>query len=266
MDRDQKTSYALYPLKKITPSTYDDIGSRTLVESSLGAKIAFNHNELGQVSHLAGAQAGQDAWAATVSYNALGQEELRKVSGGVVSSWQYDAMGRPVGHQVRGARQETRVKTYDWDVNQRLRKVTDELTKSQISFSYDQFSNLVQAKYGFNDILYRETDEFGNLYKTEDKIDRIYGKGSRLEQSEVNTKELKHNYGKLATKGAIFEYDCEGNLVKKVSAPDPNEWTFNEKGEVVYFTPPTWKYEYYGNGMLKKVIKPDGETVTFKYD
>lgn len=28
----------------------------------------------------------------------------------------------------------------------------------------------------------------------------------------------------------------------------------------------TWKYEYYGNGIMSKVIKPDNTEVTFKYD
>jgi RHS repeat-associated protein len=56
-------------------------------------------------------------------------------------------------------------------------------------------------------------------------------------------------YGKLVTKGTEFRYDEEGNLAKKIKA----------KGEV-------WEYEYYGNGMLSKVGRPDKSEVTFKYD
>jgi len=83
------------------------------------------------------------------------------------------------------------------------------------------------------DFLYRSVDDVGNLYETKDKKDRVYGAGSRL----------------LETKDAKFSYDEEGNLVEKVE----------HNGD-------TWKYEYYGNGMMAKVIKPDMTEVTFKYD
>ncbi|MFC9539000.1 hypothetical protein ACFTQ7_03855 [Lysinibacillus sp. NPDC056959] len=53
----------------------------------------------------------------------------------------------------------------------------------------------------------------------------------------------------LETREAIFSYDDEGNLVQKVE----------KNGD-------TWKYEYYGNGMMAKVIRPDKTEVTFKYD
>ncbi|UZM98272.1 hypothetical protein OL548_26695 [Lysinibacillus sp. MHQ-1] len=69
--------------------------------------------------------------------------------------------------------------------------------------------------------------------KQKTKKDRIYGAGSRL----------------LETQDAKFSYDEEGNLVEKVE----------KNGD-------TWKYEYYGNGMMSKVIKPDNTEVTFKYD
>nr|WP_277350989.1 RHS domain-containing protein [Aneurinibacillus aneurinilyticus] len=53
----------------------------------------------------------------------------------------------------------------------------------------------------------------------------------------------------LETSEASFFYDEEGNLVQKVE----------KNGD-------TWKYEYYGNGLMSKVIKPDKTEVTFKYD
>ena len=251
-------------------NTYDELGIRTHVESSLGAKIAMELNQMGQVTHLAGAQAGNAAWVAQMSYNVLGQEELRKVSGGVISEWQFDPMGRATGHKVNSHSRTTRKRKYDWDVNQRLRSITDELNNKRTSFSYDEFSNLIKADYGFSDILHRESDDVGNLYEKADKSDRIYGKGSRLEQSSVNTNELKNKYqgghGKLVTKGAQYQYDGEGNLIKKIEAPDPDAWVYGKKGERVYSPSPVWEYEYYGNGMLKKVIKPDGEEISFRYD
>ena len=51
------------------------------------------------------------------------------------------------------------------------------------------------------------------------------------------------------SKGTNYTYDDEGNLTAKKK---PN-------GEA-------WQYEYYGNGMLSKVILPDESEVSFKYD
>ena len=51
------------------------------------------------------------------------------------------------------------------------------------------------------------------------------------------------------TKGRTFFYDEEGNLAKKVE-PDGSTWT----------------YAYFGNGMLREVIRPDENRVCFQYD
>lgn len=39
------------------------------------------------------------------------------------------------------------------------------------------------------DTVFRTSDAIGNLYETQDKSDRIYGAGSRLEQSVIDLKE-----------------------------------------------------------------------------
>jgi RHS repeat-associated protein len=94
----------------------------------------------------------------------------------------------------------------------------------------------------------------GNIYESRDNSDRVYGIGSRLEKSGVDTKELRNvfqgGHGKLVTKGTDYTYDAEGNLVGKSN---------HRIGE-------SWSYEYYGNGMLKKVTLPDKSEVSFKYD
>ena len=255
-------------------STYDELGNRTFITSNLGASIATAHNSRGQATHIAAAQGGK-GWVARREYNELGQEVERLLPGNVVNAWQYDSMGRAKEHRVSSNSREMRQKKYEWNVNQQLRRVTNELNRQQTKFSYDEFSNLVKAEYGYRDILHRESDKVGNIYETDDKSDRIYGKGSRLEQSGVNTNELKNKFqgghGKLVTRGAKYEYDCEGNLVKKTCPhPNPEAWYYGEEknGKLtrVYKPGPVWEYEYYGNGMLKEVIKPDGEIVTFKYD
>ncbi len=176
----------------------------------------------------------QGQWTASMQYNELGQEIERILPGDVISKWQYDITGRPTHHRVSSQSRNTRRRVYNWDVNHQLRSMVNELTGVKVTYGYDEFSNLVWANQDSKfDFLYRSVDDVGNLYETKDKKDRVYGAGSRL----------------LATQDAKFSYDEEGNLVEKVE----------NNGD-------TWKYEYYGNGMMSKVIKPDNTEVTFKYD
>ena len=253
----------------VVESIYDEVGNRTFITSSLGANIAIAHNSRGQATHLAASQGGK-GWVARREYNELGQEIERMLPGNVISSSSYDVMGRVTSHRVSSGGHDIRRNAYKWDVNRQLKVITDELTQKKTAFFHNQFSELVRAEYGHNEIIYRRSDDVGNIYERDDQSDRIYGKGSRLEQSGVNTNELKNKvqggYGKLVTKGAEYKYDGEGNLIKKTEAPDPDRWLYGDKGEKVYQNGATWQYEYYGNGMLKQVIKPDGEVVTYKYD
>ncbi|WP_317853406.1 RHS repeat domain-containing protein [Lysinibacillus sphaericus] len=148
--------------------------------------------------------------------------------------WQYDVTGRPTHHRISSQNRNTRRRAYNWDVNHRLRSMVNELTGVKVTYGYDEFSNLVWSNQGGQfDFLHRSVDDVGNLYETKEKTDRVYGAGSRL----------------LETREAIFSYDEEGNLVQKVE----------KNGS-------TWKYEYNGNGMMAKVIRPDETEVTFKYD
>ncbi len=169
-----------------------------------------------------------------MQYNELGQEIERILPGDVISQWQYDVAGRPTHHRINSQNRDTRRRVYNWDVNHQLRSMVNELTGVKVTYGYDEFSNLVWSNQGGQfDFLHRSVDDVGNLYETKEKTDRVYGAGSRL----------------LGTRKATFSYDDEGNLVKNVE----------KNGD-------TWKYEYYGNGMMSKVIKPDNTEVTFKYD
>ncbi|MEK5039319.1 DUF6531 domain-containing protein [Sporosarcina sp. FSL K6-3457] len=215
-------------------SSYDELGSRLQVTSSLGANIDVERNTMGNVSQITASQSDQSQWTAAMQYNELGQEIERILPGNVISQWQYDVTGRPTNHRISSQNRHTRRRVYNWDVNHRLKSMVNELTAGQTTYGYDEFSNLVWSNQGNPfDFIHRNVDDVGNLYETKEKSDRVYGAGSRL----------------LETKDAKFSYDEEGNLVQKVE----------KNGD-------TWKYEYNGNGMMLKVIKPDQTEVTFKYD
>ncbi|NEN85541.1 RHS repeat-associated core domain-containing protein, partial [Paenibacillus elgii] len=221
-------------------SQYDDLGNRTEVSSCLGAHVTMERDILGQISQMqaqqqhggVATQAGGMSWAAQMKYDALGQEIERLLPGGVISSWQYDIAGRPQRHSVNAGGRETRKRKYTWDVNNRLKSVLNELTGKKTQYGYDDFGTLIGATNDFGKI-FRMADNVGNLYSDGHKTDRTYGAGGRL----------------LEFNGTKYSYDEEGNLTEKID-PDGTHWC----------------YEYYGNNMMSKVIRPDGQEVTFTYD
>lgn len=235
-------------------SEYDKFDSRIKVSSSFGANILSKHDKMGQVTYIEAYKDNKKPWTSRIEYNVIGQEVLRQTSGGIISSFTYDEVGRPLNHKVSiGRKGLNRHLKYEWDVNYRLKKVTNELNKGNFIYSYDRFSNLVSAKGTEILSVFRTFDEVGNVYGTEDRSDRIYGGGSRLETSGIDLKEKRNTfqggYGKLVTKGVEYFYDEEGNLARKTEADGS-----------------MWEYSYYGNGMLRKVVRPDKSVVIFKYD
>ncbi|WP_051107662.1 RHS repeat-associated core domain-containing protein [Paenibacillus fonticola] len=240
-------------------SQYDENSNRTQVSSSLGEHLTFERDLLGQVTQMQaerkGKRQGQQTqqtkgdfggsspasspedgagtlWSAQMKYNALGQEIERLLPGGVISQWQYDVAGRPEQHSVKtGGREHHKIK-YEWDVNNRLKLITNGLTGKRTLFNHDDFGTLIGATDQYGKI-FRMSDDVGNLYSTGHRTDRKYGLGGRL----------------LEFEGTKYSYDEEGNLIEKLD-PDGTRW----------------RYAYYGNGMMSKVVRPDGKEVIFTYD
>ncbi|WP_143310256.1 RHS repeat-associated core domain-containing protein [Chitinophaga vietnamensis] len=210
-------------------------GSGKTVQSSLGAHIQTRWNQDGDISAIS---AG--AWSAQIQRNLLGLEIERSLPGGVKSRWTYhpgsSATGTPDAHQVQVNGKTVRSRQYHWDANQRLKQMVNGLTNGTTHFGHDDFGNLAWAQYDDRSYDYRLPDKAGNLYKTQTRKDRKYSAGGRL----------------LETENARFHYDAEGNLIKKIVMQSS--------------FPVTWEYEWYGNGMLKQVRRPDQKIITFQYD
>lgn len=208
-------------------STYRKDGKRSQLTSDLGAELFLTRDVNGAVSDM---EAGP--WAMHIERNLLGLEIERTLPGGVKSSWTYDNSGLPVSHTVQARGRDTRKRHYQWNANQRLKKITNSLTGGDTSFGHDGFGNLAWAKFEDGQYDYRLPDKVGNLYRTNTHNDRKYSAGGKL----------------IETADARFIYDEEGYLVKKVAGVS------------------VWEYEWYGNGLLKQVLRPDGRAVTFRYD
>lgn len=214
-------------------SSYDELGKRIAVKSSLGANVKLSRNESGFVSQLEAKNNEGNEWNVLYKYNALGFETERILPGGISSAFKYDKGGHPAEHIVKSRTETVRHRSYSWNVNERLQKMVNELTNGAVSYGHDDFGNLAWAKYEDGQYDYRLPDKVGNLYRTKERSDRKYGAGGRL----------------LESKGAKYFYDDEGNLIQK-QLPDGKEW----------------KYNWYGSGMLQKVIRPDANEVSFEYD
>lgn len=213
-------------------SEYDALGNRIRLTSSLGADVHIYRNLMGDVEEVT-AQPGTQEWQAAFTRDLMGLELDRQLPGGVRSQWKRDRLGRPVEHKTftAGGRL-SRSRTYVWDVNDRLKQLIDG-DHGTFAFEHDVFGNLAAATYPDGSRELRMPDAVGNLFRTSDQEDRKYGPAGQL----------------LEAKGVRYDYDAEGNLIRKTE----------RNGGV-------WQYEWNMAGMLSRVIRPDGEVVTFTYD
>jgi len=216
----------------VIESQYDLLGLRTEVASSLGTLLSFGRNIMGDVESVSANDNGQ-GWEAQFKRDNFGLELERSLPGGVRSEWKRDRLGRPTEQKTySGGGRLERSREYIWDVNYRLKQITD--SNSGITkFEHDVFGNLAGAVYGDGSNELRMPDAVGNLFRKADRSDRKYGPAGQLLEAE----------------GTRYEYDAEGNLIKKIT-----------------YGGATWRYEWNGAGMLKNVTRPDGDLVSFTYD
>ena len=139
----------------------------------------------------------------------------------------------------------------------------DEITGRVARYDYDEFDNLISAEYERNgeiERLYRVPDRMGNLFESRERDDRRYDAGGRLAEDREH----------------FYHYDCEGNLVFKefkelswggnVIAPINKERLETELGIRFRAFGTGWRYDWQSDGMLARVVRPDGKEVSFAYD
>jgi RHS repeat-associated protein len=222
-------------------SKYDQLGNRVHLQSNLGADVRIQRNTKGLA---AGMQAAvntvgnepllQAAWQAQYKYNIAGQEIDRLLPGGISTHKTYDSAGHPLEQRVSRHGVVESWKKYTWETNDRLTKIFDALEQGSTRFRHNAAGNLVWAQYADNSIVTRYTDIAGNLYETETYGDRRYTSAGAIAESPSH----------------LYKYDEEGNLLSKI-----------EKGSGRKSS-----YSWYANGMLQKVVRPDGIEIGFKYD
>jgi RHS repeat-associated protein len=214
-------------------SQYDGVGLRARMRSSFGAEHIIQRNAMGDVIGVAEAKS---RFEAHIVRDQLGLELERSLPGGLQSRWERDRMGRPTQHTVGTSRSILRSVGYQWEPNDRLRKIIDAF-RGPIDYTHDALGNLASIHYADGTIDLRMPDAVGNLFRRDDRSDREYGPAGQL-LSQTDERGVTH-----------YVYDPEGNLVEK---REPNGRT--------------WRYAWNAAGTLAKVTRPDGNEVTFAYD
>jgi len=223
-------------------SGYDKYGDRIRIDSSRGAAIEMERNEIGLPVALKAARMGQGGslipgaqkWSCRLQYDSAGKEIERLLPGGIKSERDYDHAGRPGAHKVTRNGVLQSWKKYAWDTGDRLTGIFDAMAQASTSFRQDAYGNLIFAQYADNSLVYRMADDAGNIYETREKNDRTYDSGGALQESREYW----------------YKYDEEGNLISRTEKT----------------TRKTWHYHWQGNGLLEKVVRPDGKVVRFSYD
>ena len=238
---------------------YDRIGRHVHAESSLGASIDYSHDKDGNLSEM-----NSEGWSARWQRDRVGLETERELTGGVHVKTHHDSLGRETYKSVGARNVEQFRRSYTWGIGNRLHATEDGLTGRRVRYDYDEFDNLLSAEYKQgNDVerIYRIPDRIGNLFETREKDDRKYGTGSRLTEDRDN----------------FYHYDCEGNLVFKefrtldwagVSVPLGVQKAHLEEELGITFRAfgTGWRYDWQSDGMLSRVVRPDGKEVSFEYD
>ena len=238
---------------------YDRTGRHVHTESSLGANIDYSHDKDGNLSEM-----NSGGWSARWQRDRVGLETERELTGGVHVKTHHDSLGRETYKSVGARNVEQFRRSYTWGIGNRLHATEDGLTGRRVRYDYDEFDNLLSAEYKQgNDVerIYRIPDRIGNLFETREKDDRKYGAGSRL----------------IEDRDYFYHYDCEGNLVFKefrtldwagVSVPLGVQKAHLEEELGITFRAfgAGWRYDWQSDGMLSRVVRPDGKEVSFTYD
>ncbi|QQS03600.1 MAG: hypothetical protein IPK50_15000 [Fibrobacterota bacterium] len=143
-------------------------------------------------------------------------------------------------------------------MDDRLKKIVDS-AYGPVEYEHDAFGNLSGATYNDFHKLWRAPDVLGNLFRTPEHADRKYGPSGQLLES-------------TGTQGLTrYEYDAEGNLVRKTITPlkSPEPTMVLGSGTGLGSGPNAdkiWLYEWNASGHLSRVVRPDGQSVDFAYD
>ena len=259
-NRDSVTEFVRNALGQVIKETqdgrtvehkYDERSRLSNIVSALGGNITYGYDAKGSVNHISAGMSGKrKPWKANIAYDRFGRETSRIMSGCVENTMQYDNVGRPAHQRVRHNGRTLLDKSYLWGDNLRLLQALDTINHRSVRYDYDTFGSLSGAVYGEGSSQWRNPDVMGNVYDSPDRTDRSYARGGQLREDR------KWRY----------YYDSHGNLVLKTMRRMEPSRNVEARDEFLQWQSGDYAYTWQGNGMLRSVTRPDGKTVTFRYD
>ena len=259
-NRDSVTEFVRNALGQVIKETqdgrtvehkYDERSRLSNIVSALGGNITYGYDIKGAVNHIsAGMSRKRKPWEADIAYDRFGRETSRMMPGCVENTMHYDSIGRPAHQRVRHNGRTLYDKSYTWGDNLRLLRTFDTINGRSVRYDYDAFGSLSGAVFGDGSRQWRNPDLMGNVYDSPDRTDRSYGRGGQLREDR------KWRY----------YYDSHGNLVLKTMRRSGPSRNAEARDEFLAWQSGDYAYTWQGNGMLRSVTRPDGKTVTFKYD
>ncbi len=240
-------------------SRYDAAGLRVERTTNFAHKAEYTWNDAGElVAVRAGLdldrfalpikralpQAAMGSFDIKIARDALGQELARRLPGGVVSTWTRDTWGRATeqrvltGASTQTAGRDVTRRTYAWASAEEIASITtldaaSGSVKRQSQYEYDPRGHLIRQLFSDGEVLERQSDRVGNLFRTKDRSDRAYAPGGVIQRAN----------------GTDYEVDADGFLIKKTLSD----------GAV-------WRYVWDAHGQLTEVVRPDKKKVEFTYD
>ena len=230
---------------------YDERSQLSNIVSALGGNITYGYDIKGAVNHIsAGMSRKRKPWEADIAYDRFGRETSRMMPGCVENTMHYDSIGRPAHQRVRHNGRTQLDKSYTWGDNLRLLRTFDTINGRSVRYDYDAFGSLSGAVYGDGSRQWCNPDLKGNVYDSPDRTDRSFGRGGQLREDR------KWRY----------YYDSHGNLVLKTMRRMEPSHNAEARDEFLQWQSGDYAYTWQGNGMLRSVTRPDGKTITFRYD
>ena len=230
---------------------YDERSRLSNIVSALEGNITYGYDMKGSVNHISAGMSGKrKPWEANIAYDRFGRETSRMMPGCVENTMHYDSIGRPAHQRVRHNGRTLLDKSYTWGDNLRLLRTFDTINGRSVRYDYDTFGSLSGAVFGDGSRQWRNPDLMGNVYDSPDRTDRSYGRGGQLRED----------------KKWRYYYDSHGNLVLKTMRRSGPSLETGMRDEFLAWQSGDYAYTWQGNGMLRSVTRPDGKTVTFRYD
>ena len=209
----------------VVQNTYDALGRRIGLQSSLGASIVLERDVLG---HVHKTTAG--IWQSRIMRDAEGLELHRQLSS-IQVGWQRDGLGRPTGQRINAKGSLERQRQYCWQKADQLTALNDSLSGTS-QFTYDAWGSLSGATYPDDQTDLNPHNTTSNPFRPSAHT----GQAGQVHEAD----------------GTRYKYDEEGHLTKKIMS-DGRVWRYawDGAGQLAHVTRPDGyavAFEYDGLG------------------